>query len=366
MITLTQEPLVVCTLILSVKLFAVGVSDKHFTYLFVDEAGHTTEADLMVALQSAPNVKHMMLAGDHKQLGAVVRARPSIAAGMQVSPLERLQNDPLMKDQVVMLTDNYRSHPAIVNIVNVMYNAKLVAAAAADPVFRHPSLKLCVHHGCSVQLNVSNACPVVFLHHKSPETREADSPSWCNVNEAHMLISVAFDLHDRHGVSFSDIAIISPYRKQVLKISGILHAHNERSPGVKHINVSTVELFQGRESRVVLLCCVRNCSVETVETDVQFSIGFLKQPLCANVALSRAKSLLVIAGNAGLMGVCKTWRTYLERIIALPLPCMFDVTCSLMQELHSIPKQDMRCGILVAALDAIESEQEERPFDRVE
>jgi hypothetical protein len=76
--------------------------------------------------------------------------------------------------------------------------------------------------------------------------------------------------------------------------------------------------------------------------------------------------VLVIAGNAGLMGVCKTWHTYLERIIALPLPCTFDVTCSLVQELHSIPKQDMRCGTLVAALDAIESAQEERPFDRVE
>jgi helicase MOV-10 len=344
------------------------VSDKHFTYLFVDEAGHTTEADLMVALQSAPNVKHMMLAGDHKQLGAVVRAPPSITAHMHVSPLERLQNDPLMKDQVVMLTDNYRSHPAIVNIVNVMYNDKLVAAAPVDPVFHHPSLKLCVHQGCSVQLKVSNDCPVVFLHHKSPETREADSPSWCNVNEAHMLISVAFDLHDRHGVLFSDIAIISPYRKQVQKISGILHAHSERerSPGVKQINVSTVELFQGRESRVVLLSCVRNCSVETVETDVQFSIGFLKQPLRANVALSRAKSLLVIAGNAGLMGVCKTWRTYLERIMAPPLPCMFDVTCSPVQELRSIPKQDMRCGTLVAALDAIDSAQEERPFVRLE
>ncbi len=153
--------------------------------------------------------------------------------------------------------------------------------------------------------------PLFFFITKAPKpvyTREADSPSWCNVNEAHMLISVGFDLHDRHGVPFSDIAIISPYRKQVLKISGILHAHNERSPGVKSINVSTVELFQGHESRVVvvlllLLSCVRNCSVETVETDVQFSIGFLKQPLRANVALSRAKSLLVIAGNAGLMGV---------------------------------------------------------------
>jgi hypothetical protein len=36
------------------------------------------------------------------------------------------------------------------------------------------------------------------------------------------------------------------------------------------------------------------------------------------------------------------------------------------QELRSIPKQDMRCGTLVAALDAIDSAQEERPFVRLE
>jgi len=32
---------------------------NHFTHLFVDEAGHATEADRLIALQSAPNVQHM-------------------------------------------------------------------------------------------------------------------------------------------------------------------------------------------------------------------------------------------------------------------------------------------------------------------
>jgi helicase MOV-10 len=39
---LLEYRLVVCTLITSSKLLAVGVSDKHFTHLFIDEAGHTT------------------------------------------------------------------------------------------------------------------------------------------------------------------------------------------------------------------------------------------------------------------------------------------------------------------------------------
>ena len=361
--------LVVCTLMTSGKLFAVGVPEQHFTHLFVDESGHTTEADLMVALQSAPNVKHMMLAGDHKQLGAVVRAPPCIEAGMHISPLQRLLTDPLMQGQVVMLTDNYRSHSAIVRIVNVMYNDKLIPAAPADPVLRHPTLMVEIIKDVTAELRVSNEFPVVFLHHHSAEDRENDSPSWLNHCEANMLVSIALDLHKRHGVPYSDIAIISPYRKQVKKIEGILHnklfgydAKGEAMP----VHVSTVEMFQGRESRVVLLSCVRNRKLENVETDVKFSIGFLKQPLRANVALSRAKSLLVIAGNAGLMGVCSTWRRYLERIIALPSQCLWDVTKIPVQQLFSVPKLlDKRTEGPVALLDAITSAQEERPFERV-
>jgi helicase MOV-10 len=239
------------------KLFAVGVPDSHFTHLFVDEAGHATEADLMVALQSAPGVQHMMLAGDPKQLGAVVRAPPCMAAGMSTSPLERLMNDRSMQGQVAMLTDNYRSHRLIVRIVNVAYDDKLIPAASADPILRTPSLRVNVPFNAGFRpwnMPVSNECPVAFLHHRETEEREEDSPSWFNKAEAEMLLSVAFDLHERHGVLFSDIAIISPYRKQVGKISDLLREKLNLSKKCDiPIHVSTVEAFQGRESRVVLL-----------------------------------------------------------------------------------------------------------------
>lgn len=62
-----------------------------------------------------------------------------------------------------------------------------------------------------------------------------------------------------HGVPFADIAIISPYRKQVSKITEILRKKFKSSNEIKltsvivPIKVSTVEAFQGRESRVVLV-----------------------------------------------------------------------------------------------------------------
>ena len=187
-----------------------------------------------------------------------------------------------------------------------------------------------------------------------------------------MIISAAFDLHERHGVPLSDIAIISPYRKQVGKITEILKKklhirdiHDFSNPLL--VKVSTVEAFQGRESRVVLLSCVRNHRLDNVQTDQKFSIGFLKQPLRANVALSRAKSLLVIVGNAALMShCCDTWCRYLQRILALPSACMWDTATG--QALQSIPLMDtvmLQTAQRVVELDAITSAQEERSFERV-
>jgi helicase MOV-10 len=188
---LLEYEIVVCALMTSGKLFAVGVPPDHFTHLFVDEDGHATEADLMVALQSASCLRHMMLARDPKQLGAVVRAPPCI--GMSISPLQRLQSDPSMHDQVTMLTDNYRSHPAIVNIVNVAYDDKFIPAAPADPIFRHSSLRVTIPNAKNLSssqetmvlhIQVSNSCPVTFLHHNGQDSREQDSPSWLNITEA--------------------------------------------------------------------------------------------------------------------------------------------------------------------------------------
>ncbi len=192
-----------------------------------------------------------------------------------------------------------------------------------------------------------------------------DSPSWFNKGEAEMLLSVAFDLRDRHGVLFSDIAIISPYRKQVGKISDLLREKLNLSKKCDiPIHVSTVEAFQGRESRVVLLSCVRNLCVENVKSDHAFSIGFLKQPLRANVALSRAKSLMVIAGNAALMSrCCPTWRRYLERFLELPSPSMWDMNTGL--QMQSIPNMELVAQREIEMIDAVTSAQEERPFERV-
>ena len=56
---------------------------------------------------------------------------------------------------------------------------------------------------------------------------------------------------------------------------------------VKHVEVDTVDSFQGREKDIILLSCVRTGDM-----------GFLKTRERLNVALTRAKKSAIILGNA--------------------------------------------------------------------
>eukprot|EP00743_Colponemidia_sp_Colp-15_P019174 GILK01024329.1.p1 GENE.GILK01024329.1~~GILK01024329.1.p1 ORF type:complete len:154 (+),score=15.91 GILK01024329.1:45-464(+) len=79
------------------------------------------------------------------------------------------------------------------------------------------------------------------------------------------------------------------------------------------IKVATVDSFQGRESKVVIVSCVRSAK-EHASHDAKFGIGFLQQPERTNVALSRAKDLLVIIGNKNVLCTDKSWQDYFRRL----------------------------------------------------
>ena len=64
--------------------------------------------------------------------------------------------------------------------------------------------------------------------------------------------------------------------------------------------VGTVEEFQGQERRVVVVSTVRS-SPEYLATDFQHKLGFLANPKRFNVAITRARALLVVVGNPYLL-----------------------------------------------------------------
>ncbi len=78
------------------------------------------------------------------------------------------------------------------------------------------------------------------------------------------------------------------------------------------IEVGSTEQFQGRESRVVLLSTVRS-SMGFGRGEISDDLGFLKCPKRFNVAITRAKSLLIVIGDANLLKHNENWKALIDR-----------------------------------------------------
>ncbi|KAJ4432477.1 hypothetical protein ANN_21096 [Periplaneta americana] len=99
-----------------------------------------------------------------------------------------------------------------------------------------------------------------------------------------------------------DIGVITPYRKQVEKL--------KKKFGEKKwndITVGTVEEFQGQERLVIIISTVRSRK-ELLQEDYRFGLGFLKNPKRFNVAMTRAKALLIIVGDPDVLQCDLHWR----------------------------------------------------------
>lgn len=82
-------------------------------------------------------------------------------------------------------------------------------------------------------------------------------------------------------------------------------------PDIKLPKVGTVEMFQGQERMVIILSIVRSRSASAREKDKKFQLGFLAAKERTNVALSRAKALLIIVGDPSTMIINNKWKKVL-------------------------------------------------------
>ena len=89
------------------------------------------------------------------------------------------------------------------------------------------------------------------------------------------------------------IGIISGYQAQVEFVRRLIDPGDTARWQNLRIEVATVDSFQGRECDVVLY--------STVRSNQHYNIGFLRDYRRINVALSRARSVLVVVGDDFMM-----------------------------------------------------------------
>lgn len=110
-------------------------------------------------------------------------------------------------------------------------------------------------------------------------------------------------------ITQSDIGVIAPYRKQVQKIRKACEKKNWND-----LTIGSVEQFQGQERLIIIVSTVRS-KPKLLEYDNKFHLGFLNNPKRFNVALTRAKALVIVVGNPNLLQYETYWRMFIQYCI---------------------------------------------------
>ncbi|KAJ3714461.1 P-loop containing nucleoside triphosphate hydrolase protein [Lentinula raphanica] len=285
----------------------IGMPRGHFSHIFVDEAGQATEPEVMIGIKSlADSSTNVILSGDPKQLGPIIRSSVARVLGLETSYIERLMNREIYDEvkgygrSVVKLVKNFRSHNAILKFPNErFYRGDL--ECCGDP----KTINFYVNSQHVARKNF----PIVFQSISGKDDREASSPSFFNIDEVTTIKTLVQKLRSDRTlrITDNDIGIIAPYHAQVLKLRTALRSVADA------VKVGSVEEFQGQERRVILISTVRS-SRDFVKYDLKHTLGFVANPRRFNVAVTRAQALLYIVGDPSVLSLDPLWRAFLNYI----------------------------------------------------
>ncbi|EFN55641.1 hypothetical protein CHLNCDRAFT_133825 [Chlorella variabilis] len=165
---------------------------------------------------------------------------------------------------------------------------------------------------------------LLFYGVRGQQMREGDAPSYFNPLEASTVVQLVSGLlGSGAGVLPDHIGVMATYRKQlqVQKIRLLLRSH-----GLGAVRVGTVDDYQGQEERVVFISTVLSKpeslppasgttsaapgAAAAAGGDVH--LGFWRNPKRFNVAITRAKALLVVVGHPAVLLEDASWRELLR------------------------------------------------------
>ncbi|KAJ7598461.1 P-loop containing nucleoside triphosphate hydrolase protein [Mycena floridula] len=298
---------IVVTCVSASMIPGIGIRRGHFSHIFIDEAGQATEPEAMISIKTmADNKTNIVLSGDPKQLGPIIRSTIARQLDFETSYIERLMQREIYSEAegqpiaVVKLTKNFRSHAAILKFPDEMfYRGELECCGKPQVINAYTN---------SVHV-ARKGFPVVFYSTSGKDQREASSPSFFNIDEVIQVKTIIQRLRADKAIRISDndIGVIAPYHAQCLKLRKSL------SEGAASVKVGSVEEFQGQERKVIIISTVRS-SRDFVEYDLKHTLGFVASPRRFNVAVTRAQALLVIVGDPSVLSLDPLWRSFLNYI----------------------------------------------------
>lgn len=287
-----------------------------FPIVVLDEAAQTTEPALISALVAA-QARQVIMIGDTKQLPPTVTSQDAeLRKTLGVSPMERLLNNGL--DEFI-LTEQYRMPRSLLYHPNKYFYDSVVKCSVKKDLpllngFPWPS---------------PNEEPLAFLEVGNGSNEVAhDGGGKSNPAEIQVIVDIVTKVLSKGEIQAKDIAIITPYSKQVqLFRKALSSADNSMSASnskgrIADIQVGTVDSFQGQETDLVIFSAVRSNHMK--------ELGFLRDARRLNVAITRAKRGLIVVGDPTVLKTCRHWTALLdsctERNCVLTLSEYYDQT----------------------------------------
>jgi len=284
---------------------------KKINTVIVDEASQLTESHLIGILS---NVDRFILIGDHKQLPAVVTQSEKFCKvddenlneiglyDLRVSLFERLFETCKKKkwnESFGTLEYHYRMHDDIASLINRNYDNKLKSALPVQINSINPFSKIKNSFGKSLSQSRKIFIPTMHTTDESVGLEEAE--------KIKLILSNLFESYDE-VISEDFIGIITPWRKQINRISKTIN----RLPFFDKIQLDTIERFQGSEKDIIIFSvCVYN--KQQIKNFQSLSLDKITDRKL-NVALSRARSNLIILGNEHVLNQSKYYKYVIDDI----------------------------------------------------
>ncbi|HEY3814541.1 MAG TPA: TM0106 family RecB-like putative nuclease [Caulobacteraceae bacterium] len=262
-------------------LFARPEMDGRLDYLFVDEAGQVSLANIIAMGVSTRNI---VLVGDQMQLSQPIQG--DHPGGSGISALDHLMGEmaTVPPERGVFLGVTRRMHPDVCGFISLaVYDGRLksyktakrqrlILADDAAPALTETGLRFqpVDHHGRT---------------QRSPEEAELVLRTFNDLLRSRWI--------DEEGqerpLTAKDILVVSPFNMQVNLLRDRLPA------GAR---VGTVDKFQGQEGAAVLISLATSSG-----DDLARKIEFFYSRNRLNVAISRARCLAVIFANPRLLEI---------------------------------------------------------------
>jgi hypothetical protein len=299
----------------------INIKPDPFDTVIVDEAARANPLDLLIPLTSAE--RRIVLVGDHRQLPHIVdnaiqneleedeNAAKDVSKFLKDSLFERFYN--ILKklnekdgiQRVVTLNTQYRMHPVIGDFISKTFYEKY-----GDPKINSGiSANKLTHNISQYKDKVAVSINIPFA--KGTEKKQ-DGSTYRTI-EAKEVVRKAKEILDSDP-SIS-LGVITFYSRQVTEIFveaeklgmaeenashnfSITKPYRKTMTGDERFRIGSVDAFQGKEFDVVILSLVRSNAIQVRNNnDIKRKYGFLTSYNRLNVAMSRAKKLLIVVGD---------------------------------------------------------------------